>query len=438
MGYGHRDLWKVFGYPTTISIEEYWRRYQRGGLSNRIIRAYPDACWNATPIIQDERGSSPKKTQKDYSPFTEAWEDLQDRFQVISYLNRADRLGRVGHYSILIMGFEGDGSLEEPLGNKVAKLLYLAPYAQKSVTISKWEKDASSPRYGLPEIYQVTPAGKSGLGTFKVHHSRVIHIAENTDEDDVFGEPALRSIWNNLLDLEKVLGSGAETFWLNARGGISVEADANATLKEPQLQDMKKQVEGYSNEQTRFLALQGAKVTPISTTVSDPKSNVDIQIQQISGSKGIPQRILTGTERGELASTEDANSWESRVDERRRSHCGPNILRPFIQTMILTGNLPKPQGNWFAQWPEASAASPEKQAQIASARIQAASTWANGNADRVVAKEEVRVMIGLPPESEYDIDEEDPEDDDIDDEGNVVDPLNPGDPEDDPEDEPED
>lgn len=117
----------------------------------------------------------------------------------------------------------------------------------------------------------------------------------------------------------------------------------------------------------------------------------------------MPQRILFGSERGELASSEDANSWESRVDERRQSHCGPCLLEPFIAKMIETGNLIEPDGDWWVEWPQASAASPEKEATIAGLRAQAAATYSNSAADTVVAPQEFRAWLGLGPESDFDL-----------------------------------
>lgn len=439
-----RNLWNIFGYPATITIDDYWKRYCRDGIGSRVIKAYPDACWRRAPIVQDEQGSSPKEDQDDYSAFTAAWEDLNERLRVLHYLRRADRLSRVGHFSILVLGFAGTGGLDTP-APKTGELLYMAPYSERSVKIVSFERDTRSPRYGLPLVYEVNPAkdrqsgstARETVAAFKVHWSRVIHIAEDLDEDDVFGTPALRPIWNNLLDLEKVTGSGAETFWLNARGGMSVEAAADAKLTKDGIADMKSQIEDYENELRRTLAIQGATVKPLTMSIADPTPNFNASIAIISGQTGIPQRILNGSERGELASSEDANSWGARVDERCQQHCGPAILIPFINRMIETGNLPQPQGNWFPQWPDATALSPEKQATIAKTRIEGLTAWANGSADRIVAREEARVMFGLTPESEYDLEEDDDSTDTTLFPPNPLDPSQGQEGNDDPEDDPE-
>jgi len=403
-----RNNWQTFGYPVSVVPESYWLRYRRNGIANRIVKAYPDACWRGSPVIQDEQGSSPKSDQDDYSEFTGAWEDLNERFGALRLLHRADRLARVGHYSIALLGFQGPEPLDKPMEGQ-SPLAYLTAYSERSAKIVEWDVNTSSPRYGLPTMYQVNTLADDVVGqsirgsNFRVHWTRVIHIAENLEENEVFGEPALRPIWNDLLDLEKVSGSGAEAFWLNARGGLSVETTKDATLSSSDREEMKKQIDDYANDLRRVLAMQGATVKPITLNPADPNPAISSILQIISGATGIPQRILTGSERGELASSEDANSWESRVDERRVDHCGPQILTPFVNRMIETGNLPEPVGNWIAKWPEASALSPEKQADIAVKRVTAASTWSVGGGDRLIAREEMRGMLGLSAESEYDI-----------------------------------
>ena len=131
------------------------------------------------------------------------------------------------------------------------------------VTISQWETDATNPRYGLPVLYTVQVNQLSDRGAkqvvpksaFTVHHSRVIHVAENTDDNDVFGEPSLRPVWNHLLDLEKVVASSAETFWLNARGGMAIEAASDstgmATFSPEQIEAMRKQAQDYEDQLRR-------------------------------------------------------------------------------------------------------------------------------------------------------------------------------------------
>ena len=55
------------------------------------------------------------------------------------------------------------------------------------------------------------------------------------------------------------------------------------------------------------------------------------------------------------------------------------------------------------EWPQASAASPEKEATIAGLRAQAVATYSNSAADTVVAPQEFRQWLGLAPDSDFDL-----------------------------------
>ena len=398
MGYqGRRNLWRSFGYPNTISAEDYWQAYRRGGVANRVVKSFAQACWRDGAVVRDDAGSGFKPDEDGYSPFAQAWQTLAEDARALHYLERADRLSRVGQFGLVVMGFKDSLPLSAPQEGE-AEIAYINAYAERSVTISKWDADPQSERYGLPEIYRIQVAGAGSTAPqqpITVHHSRVIHVAENADDSDVFGEPALRPVWNYLLDLEKISGSSAETFWLNARGGMAIEAASDASLSPDAINQMRDQAKEYEDQLRRVMALQGAKVQMLTTNVASPADNMAMLEALISGTTGIPQRILFGSERGDLASTQDENSWEARVDERRVHHCGPLILEPFVKRMMETGNLPAPQGDWWAEWPESSAASPEKQAQIAFTRAQALATYAHSASDQIVPPPEFRGWLGL-------------------------------------------
>jgi len=420
LGYRNsRNLWKAFGYPASITSTMYHDAYLRGGIHNRIVKAYPAACWRDGAEVMDDDGAGLDPSKDNYSAFAHTFYRLEKDFKVFHYLARADRLSRLGHYSVLVMGFGDNKSLSEEMVGQ-APLKYLNAYAEHAVTVSKWDTDTQSERFGFPVIYKVTPNKDKGvtldqslpIQSFDVHHSRVLHVNENQEDNEIFGEPCLRPVWNYLLDLEKVAGSSAETFWLNARGGMAIEASADAKLSTESIAALKVQAEEYENQLRRVMAMQGATVKMLATNVASPKDNLEMLFSLISGTTGIPQRVIFGSERGELASSEDANSWESRVDERRKGHCGPFILEPFLQRMIDTGNLPEPKGDWWVEWPEASSASPEKEADIAVKRAQALAAYANSASDQIVGSTEFRIWLGLPavPEDGVIEEEDDPDD----------------------------
>lgn len=423
---GIRDMATAFGYPQTITANDFLLMYLRNGVASRVVRSFPQATWRDYPLIRDEKGDSGKKkvknkTNPNYSPFVEAVENFFDEHNILHYLERADRLAGVNRFGILIYGFSDGGTLDSALPAGKHKLAYLSAYGEPRVRVSQFELDQLNPRYGMPVMYQVSPGstvasnGEPTQGTFNVHYSRVLHLAEHLDENEVFGTPRLMPVYNHLLDLEKVVGSGAETFWLNARGGMSITADKDADIDAAVLQDMKNQAEEFEHQLRRIIALQGAKAEMMHSTTADPKSNVEASLQLIAGGTGIPLRILIGSERGELSSAQDENNWAARIDERQVSYATPRILKPFVAKMIETGNFPASEGVWWIEWPSSASLSPTQLAEISLKKAQALATYANSpGASLIVPEQEFRVnFLDLLPESEYGLPEEDEDDDEM-------------------------
>ncbi len=424
MGYSHegnRDLYKQFGYERNLRVGDLQAMYERGDVANRIVRAYPQATWREMPIIRDDAGDSVEKTDKrgkknpHYSPFADAFQQLAHKHKIIRFLERADRLSSIGRYGVLVLGLNDGQTPDQPLRAGNAPLLYLRPYSEANVTISRWDTNALSPRFGLPELYRVenSPVDGGPVGPtthMAIHYSRVIHVSEFLESDEIYGQPRLKAIFNRLMDLEKVVGGGAETFWLVANRGLAVSADKDARLSEESKKDIKDQMEEFANQLRRTLVLQGMTAQSIGSDTPDPEPYVNGILDLIAGASGVPKRILLGTERGELASSQDENNWSLRIEERRKNFAAPAMLEPLVQKLIDTGNLPKPEGRFYAEWPKHVGLDPAQAATIAAQKASAIATYANSAAsEQVVPIQEFRRdILGMDPESEYEVPEEEP------------------------------
>lgn len=405
---GARNLYQQFGYPTTIDARELQAIYSRNDIASRIVRAFPQATWRDAPLIRDEKGDSAEREKDTYSPFVEAVEDFFDAHRVSHFLERADRLSGIGRYGVLYMGFDDTDRPEEPLQG-TARLLFLAPYIETSVTVNQWVTNPRHPRFGKPQTYVLNSGGDlngdaaSARQSIRAHHSRVIHIAEFLEQDETYGTPRLLPIFNRLKDLEKVVGGAAETFWLTANRGIMLSADPETIVDGDALTKFMSDLEEFQHQTRRTLFGQGVEPHVLGSESPDPEPNAAILLDLIAGATGIPKRILIGSERGELSSKQDENNWAARIDERRNNFATHAILKPFIDCMIRTGNLPRPQGAWWVEWPETAGTSELDKAQVAVAKATAIATYSNApSGETIVPKQEFRKdILGLPPESEY-------------------------------------
>jgi hypothetical protein len=372
--------------------------YTRQDIANRIINAYPDAIWTKHPeILEDE------DTDHD-SQFEIVFKDMAKRLNLFHYMNRSDKLCGLGHYSVMMIGVRDGKDINEPLESvrSADDIMYLTPFSEENAQIQKYDENPYSERYGLPELYSLQVGGYSGSSytlmaskTLQVHHSRVIHIAEGTLENDVFGIPRLQPILNRLVDLEKVVGGAAEIFWINGRGGLSLNAAKDTEIINPE--DIQEHAENYVHQISRILKTKNMDVKTLEFSIHDPDMHVSTILDLISGTTGIPKRILVGSERGELASSQDENNWVSRVIERRDNFCEPIVLRTFIDKMILIGALPSVK-EYYINWPDLVVPSNLDRAKIAVDKSSAIATYVNslGGDTIIPPKQFVEEILGMP------------------------------------------
>lgn len=385
---GERDLYSILGYKRDITPKDFLAMYYRDDIAQRIVDAFPAATWRSAPVIRED------ETDQD-TEFEKAVEDLIDKNKLWHYCERADKLCGIGRYSILIIGVNDGSDLAKPL-EKADQLNWFVPVTEAYADISTWIDDPMNPRFGMPELYNVT-FGSEEFSTQaqqvrKVHHTRVIHIAENLGQDDVYGTPRLESVYNRIFDLQKVVGGSAEMFWLGARNGLVFEADDGSQITPADVDALEEDAEAYQHQIRRLLTSKGGKWRVLESQVPDPKSNYEVAIALIAGAKGMPQRILTGSEAGQLASSQDDSNWNARIDERKGNFAEPVIVRPVIDRLIELGILPAPKtGSYLVEWEESAGLSEIEKADIALKRSQTLAAYSNAiGADIIVPVEEMR------------------------------------------------
>lgn len=407
---GKRDLYAQFGYERHVRTEDLAGLYARNDIASAIIRKFPSATWRETPSIYDAAGDSSEVGSKSFSPFVAAVEALWERHGVAQYLERADRVSGIGRFGLLVMGFQDGLAPDKPLVAANAPLLYLAPYGELNASVNLFDMNPESPRYGKPLTYTVQTGdiiqGKvAPTKSLHVHHSRVIHLAEFLESDEVYGMPRLLPVYNRLKDLEKVVGGSAETLWLAANRGLAIWADPAANLNEDDIAAMKVQADEFQHQLRRYLVGTGMQAQVFGSESPDPEPNATVLLDLIAGAVGIPKRILLGTERGELSSAQDENNWAKRIEERRKNFATPSVLMHFVRKMIATGNIPPPQGKFWVDWPDSESISELDAANIAVAKSTALANYANTpGAELIVPVAEFRAdILGLPSESEYEV-----------------------------------
>jgi uncharacterized protein len=367
---GDRNVYQALGYKLLLDYEDFWIQYSRQDIAKAIIDRPVKATWQGQlELIESE------DAQK--TVFEKAWYDLNKKLKLRSLLARVDRLTGIGHYGVLLLGLDDVNTIEgfaNPVNTGKRNLLYVKPFGENSAKIDSYETNPNNPRYGVPLFYniQVADLASGGSTTVKVHYTRVIHVLEDHLESEVMGIPKLEAVFNRLYDLEKLVGGDAEMFWRGARPGYQGNVDKDYSMTQTTKNDLKEQIEEYENGLRRILINEGIDLKALAQQIADPKSHFDVQIACISAVTGIPQRILSGSERGELASTQDTGEWKTYVQSRREDHAEPHIIRPFTDRLIELKVLPMPEsGDYKVDWLDLFSISEKERVEIGKSRANA-------------------------------------------------------------------
>ena len=367
---GKRDLYAECGFPKLLTYQDFYNRYRRQGVAKTVVDIFPKMTWRMWPEIKDMEKAG-------VSEFEMAWKTLCKSKKLFYYIPKADRLSGIGQFGILVMGFNDGATLDKPV-EKASELLYLQAYPEGNVSISKYNQDSKSSRYGLPELYQVSITSADGITTTtkSIHWTRVLHLAEDCESSEVFGTPRMESVFNDLMSLEQLIGGGSEMFWKGAFPGYNFKIDANAETSNQSLSVVKEEIEKLMHGLQRYIRTKGITAESLAQQISDPTNLIDAILTSISVSKRIPKRILEGSERGELASTQDKDNWLDQIVERQINYAEPFILRPFIDTLIRYQVLPAPIGGKYdVVWPSLYEADELRKADVALKKTQALAAY---------------------------------------------------------------
>src|SRR5262245_15367090 len=280
---GKRDLNETLGYKGPLGIEDYRTRFLRNAVAHRIILAAPKATWRGGgELIEDD--SKPEQT-----PFEKEFEVLAKRLKLWRNWMKADILAGFGQYSGILIG--APGALSSPLTRVKGsdEIVFMKPLMQDRLLVESVVESSNDPRFGQPLTYKLSfPRSNFGATTQKVvpftgdkivHWTRIIHIAEDI-EDDTYSVPRLECCWNLLDDLEKVTGGGAEAFWLRANQGLHFDLDKEIELDEPGERDLDDEVDKFMHRMQRYFRSRGMKVTTLGSDVANFQGPVAAIVQQ--------------------------------------------------------------------------------------------------------------------------------------------------------------
>lgn len=350
-----RDVYASAGYDAQITYKKFLARYLRQDVATRVVDIFADDSWRLDPEILDGLDD---ETAVEDTEFVLAWKQLATarmdgaitRRGLAHYLHRLDKVSGIGTYGVLYLGLADGGDPAQEARENGTKdltgLLFVAIFDEGAAEIKEIDEDPQSPRYGMPTLYKLTTNDDA---SFEAHWTRCIHVADKVLTSDVIGSSRLEPIWNRLVDLEKVAAATGEAGWrqmmpgyvFSTKDGFELADDSDAH---------KEQLDEFTHELRRWLELNGMDVQELGGELQDPTGAIDNILKLISAGTGIPIRKLTGSERGELASTQDDDNWIDVIEARQRQHVTPAIIQPVINRLIWLGILPQPTSEAYSVW----------------------------------------------------------------------------------------
>lgn len=373
---GKRDVYEIYGYPQTTDFRLLYRYSRREGIANRIVFGLPKSCWRdgfnvytddtlETPVLEDEINQLKKK--------------------MIQAVIRADALNRVGRFSALFVGVPDMSDPREPIGKvrgDAIKSIYFRPFAYDGIEVFEYDMDTSSPRFGLPLLYQLQVRGRGDENKNRVlipiiaHYSRVVHICEDKYDSEIEGIPALESVFNNILNIEKITGGSAEAYFRNARGKTSFEVDPEfgaGLIDNPDAkQKFDDSAKAFTNNWQDQIISLGAKVTTHNTPHASPLDTVKVNLWEISSQTGMRIRILTGEGAGAMAGSEDKLAYNVLVDDRQDSFCR-DIADNILEILNNSGAIDLPK-DYYIDFPKQDATTEAEQVDLGFKKAQTIKT----------------------------------------------------------------
>lgn len=404
---GKRDVYKTLGYPDErdLKFAYYLAKYERQDIATAIIDRPANAAWNSFLHVMEADSDDESSVLK------KQWFELDSQVKITQNLRKLDKLMGIGQYAVLLFGFN-DVKSRTDFANPVQKgstlkLMYIKPLSEDAAQITGWEKRPDNMRYGQPLFYSVTVGtpGEEGFSdAIKVHHSRVLHVAVDGLESDIFGRPKLKPVINRLVDLEKLLGGDAEMFWKGARPGYHASGKEGYALDEGDRKKLTDEFELYEHELIRFLMADGVDINALAQQIADPLHHLDAQIQAISAETGIPKRILVGSERGELSSGQDKDQWLALIRSRMEDETEPIIVKPFIKICMDYGILQQ-YDDYDVVWEDIFALSEREKAEVGKIRSESLKNYVDslGAMDVLPPDVAAKYLLGLDAEQAAEI-----------------------------------
>ncbi len=438
---GLRDLFAALGFKHKLTIDDYRKRYERGGIAKVLIDRLPEEMWDDGVFIREADNHDPKNLSDNERESARLWE----RLNIESRMMKADKLAGLSTHSVILIGVKEsstDLSLPLPRLNGPDDILFLLQFAEDNAKVLSLVKNFQDPRFGRPEIYELKTVGTSPDGIMlpsanttpiKVHWTRIIHVAHGLLESDWIGTPDLKASWNDLESLYKTLWGGPEFAFRRGDMGIQWALDPEFDWQSDKGIELLKKIDEQIEERRHNLRSDvktvGVDAKPIQGTPDKFGPNAETSLKVIAGAHCLPYTMLIGEELG-LRAGENNRETLNIVTQGRRKQFGTPLVRQLQDRLISVNGLPKPRskdGKYDVVWGVEEELSETAKAELAKAYAEANKSHSAATRGQVLyTHNEIRDKVG---DKAMEVEEEIKEEEKIDTEADLLEDVTEKDPE---------
>ena len=426
-----------FGWPTDVTFDLLYSVYTRNSLAKAAVTKTVGKTWATNPLLQEKARDAGKP-----KPETRREALIRQRFDDLRFWQRlaeCDRRALVGRYAGAILRIADGERFEQPVGTVsggLDALVEIIPAWEGQLQPTQWDTNETSETFGQVTMYSFQEAA---VGDSKQPRSLTIHpdrVVIWSEDGTINGRSPLEAGYNDLMDVEKGRGGGAEGFWKNAKSAPILEAQEGTSItkmaeamgvKPTEVVDkMNDQVRDFQSGFDVVLMLQGMTAKPMTVTLpASPEHYFLVAAQCFAASFSIPLKILVGSQSGERASTEDAGEWALTNMSRRT-----NIVIPAIMATIrrLERFNILPVRDWHLDWASLTAANDDQKIDRVAKMAEVNSKQVAATSERVFTIGDMRSAVDMEPLSDADAKVEKPDDGNDDGDQTNPDKAKPGDP----------
>ncbi len=395
----NHDVYADFGYPDIVDFFKLYHMYSRKGVAKNAIELPVETGWKIPPEIEANEA------------FDREFKKLVKKTKFWQRLKGLDTRQRVGRYAGLFMRVKDGKAPSEPIKGRfssVESLESITPLYESQLRPTTYDKDPKSVRFNMPILYQLSSTEIGGrdegnTASTPVHWTRIVIAAEGADNGSIFGVPVLEAGYNDLVDLRKINGGGAEGIYKNSAMKVVFDIDGskNSKLTGGLLETLKEQFDAFIFSPFRKAFVTGGMdIKTLETKLMDPENFNKNSMSDFAASVKIAITILTGNQTGRMASDEDQKSYLNMV-QSRRENWQTEMITDVIDWLMLFGLLPIAE--YEVVWDDLLAASDEDR--LKNADTMSVTNKNNIRVGAVYSVDEIREAAGLDAETFVEPDE---------------------------------